>query len=83
MISQDILEWTSLGKIQKQVTRWKGYARGCRMKREFPLLESEEIMGRSLKMQSLKYSAMNTTLKRNFQLQKLHNRMGWLKERTE
>ena len=53
------------------------------MKKEFPLLESEAIIGRSLKMQSLKYSTMNTVLRRNFQLQKLHNRMEWLKERTE
>ena len=83
MISQDILRWTSLGKSWKHVTRWKGYARGCRMKKEFPLLESEAIIGRSLKMQSLKYSTMNTVLRRNFQLQKLHNRMEWLKERTE
>ena len=47
-----------------------------------PILKSEVIMGRNLKMQSLKNSAMNTASKGNFQLRKLHNRMKWLKERT-
>ena len=33
-------------------------------------------------MQNLKHFAMSTILRRNFQLQRLHNKMGWFKERT-
>ena len=40
-------------------------------------------MGRSSKMQNLRHFAISMGSKRNFQLQRLHNRMRWFKERTE
>ena len=34
-ISQDILRWSFLERSRKHMTRWKGYARDYRMRREF------------------------------------------------
>ena len=34
MISQGTLGWNSLERSQRHVTRWKGYARGFKMKRD-------------------------------------------------
>ena len=65
------------------MTRWKGYARDCRMKKEFPLLESEVIMGRSLKMQSLKYSCNEYSIKKEFSATKTPQQNGVVERKNQ
>ena len=48
-----------------------------------PIVKIRSDHGKEFENASLKHFAMNMASRRNFQLQKLHNRMGRLKERTE